>query len=345
MSLCSFCNDYAEGAHPRLLEVLTSSNMAQEDGYGNDSLSAQARDLLRRELHAPEADIHFVSGGTQANLIVMASLLRPFESVIAADSGHINVHETGAIEATGHKVHGLKSRDGKLFAKDIHDLVMHHGDEHMVKPRVVFISNATEVGTVYTKAELESIAAICCQDGLYLYMDGARLGSALVSDASDLSLAELSRLMDVFYVGGTKNGALLGEAIVINRKELQPYFRYHIKQRGGLLAKGRVIGSQFVGLFTDGLYFEIARHANTMAMKMAQGLKDLGFIFFTPVQTNQIFPVFSNARIRELQKSYIFQIWEAVDADHSAIRLVTSWATREEMVDAFLEDVQKSAGK
>jgi len=345
MSVCSFCNDYSEGAHPRLLEMLASSNLVQEDGYGNDSLSLQARNLLRRELDTPEADIHFVSGGTQANLIVLASMLKPYESVIAADSGHINVHETGAIEATGHKVHSIASHDGKLAARDIQELVALHGDEHMVKPRVVFISNATEVGTVYTKSELEDIVRVCRDHALYLYMDGARLGSALVSEASDLSLAELARLVDVFYVGGTKNGALLGEAIVINAKELQPYFRYHIKQRGGMLAKGRVIGSQFVGFFTDGLYFDLARHACAMGMKMAQGLKGQGISFFSPVQTNQIFPVLSNTLIKELQKSYTFYVWEPVDPDHSAIRLVTSWATREEQVDSFLEDVQKRVGE
>lgn len=340
MSVCSFCNDYSEGAHPRLLKVLAEGNLIQEDGYGNDSISGHARELLRGELNAPDADIHFVSGGTQANLIVLASMLRPYESVIAADSGHINVHETGAIEATGHKVHSLKSHDGKLVAGDIRDLMALHVDEHMVRPRVVFISNATEVGTVYTKSELEDIARVCREHDLYLYMDGARLGAALVSEASDLSLPELSSLVDAFYVGGTKNGALLGEAIVINTKELQTYFRYHIKQRGGMLAKGRVVGSQFVGFFTDGLYFDLARHAHEMAMKMAQGLKDQGISFFSPVQTNQIFPILPNTLIKELQKSYGFYVWEPVDPDHSAVRLVSSWATKRENVAQFLEDVQ-----
>ena len=337
----SFCNDYSEGAHPRLMEILAETSMVQEEGYGNDTISEQARELLQRELKNPEAHIHFVSGGTQANLIVLASLLRPFESVIAADSGHINVHETGAIEATGHKVHALPAHDGKLTADDIEDLVAHHTDEHMVHPRVVFLSNSTEVGTVYTKAELESIAAVCRKNGLYLYLDGARLASALVSPVSDLTLADLSRLVDVFYVGGTKNGALLGEAIVINTKELQPYFRYHIKQRGGLLAKGRVIGSQFVGFFTDGLYFELARHANAMAALMARGLEREGVSFLTPLQSNQIFPVLSNTRIHELQKCYGFNVWDAADAEHSSVRLVTSWATQKEHVVRFLEDFQK----
>ncbi len=337
----SFCNDYSEGAHPRLLEILAATSLVQEEGYGNDTMSERARELLRRELKNPEADIHFVSGGTQANLIVLASLLRPFESVIAADSGHINVHETGAIEATGHKVHALPAREGKLTADSIQDLVSLHGDEHMVHPRVVFISNSTEMGTVYTKAELESIAAVCRTNGLFLYLDGARLASALESSVSDLTLADLSRLTDVFYVGGTKNGALLGEAIVINAKELQPYFRYHMKQRGGLLAKGRVIGSQFVEFFKDGLYFELARHANAMADVMARGLEDQGFSFLTPPQSNQIFPILSDALIQELRAQYGFNVWEPAGPDHSAIRLVTSWATRPENITLFLEDIQQ----
>lgn len=340
----SFCNDYSEGANPSLLEVLAETNDVQEDGYGNDTLSRTARDLLQREIGNRNADIHFVCGGTQANLIVLASLLRPFESVIAAESGHINVHETGAIEATGHKVHALPTSDGKLRPEDVRKLVLGHGDEHMVRPGAVFISNSTELGTVYSRAELEGLAAVCREHGLFLHLDGARLGSALTSRGSDLSLADISRLTDTFYIGGTKNGALLGEAIVINTPALQPWFRYHIKQRGGLLAKGRVIASQFLGLFRDGLYFTLARHANDMADRLAAGLTEQGFRFATPPRSNQIFPILPDEVVETISRSYNFYIWEKAGPDSSAIRLVTSWATGPEAVDMFLEDVRQAVG-
>ena len=340
-----FFNDYSEGAHPSLLDLMVQTNLDQEDGYGNDSLSRQAEELLKRAVDNSQAAVHFATGGTQSNLIVLASLLKPYESVIAASTAHINVHEAGAIEATSHKIHAVEATDGKLTAEKIQAVVNQHTDEHMVKPKVVFISNSTEVGTVYTKSELASIAQVCRANNLYLYLDGARLGSALTSHGSDLSLSDLTKWVDVYYIGGTKNGALIGEAIIINNPELQTNFRYHLKQRGALLAKGRLVGAQFVGLFSDGLFFELARHANVMAEKLSQGIEKQGFPFLTNSPTNQIFPILPDAMIEDLQKMYGFYVWCRVDAGHSAIRLVTSWATPENKVDEFIQDFEKLTSK
>jgi len=336
----SFFNDYSEGAHPAILELLAKTNLAQETGYGEDAFSRQAAELLTQAVGNPTAAVHFVSGGTQANLIVLAALLKPYESVIAARTAHIAVHEAGAIEATGHKIHTAETADGKLTPALIQEIVDQHTDEHMVKPRAVFISNSTEVGTAYRRDELAALAQCCRDNRLYLYVDGARLGSALVSAGSDLTLPDLGRLVDVFYAGGTKNGALIGEAIIINNPALQADFRFHLKQRGALLAKGRLLGIQFVGLFSDGLYFELARHANAMAGKLAGGLAAQGFRFLTNSTTNQIFPILPDALIAELQQSYGFYVWSRADAEHSAIRLVTSWATPAEKVAEFIADVQ-----
>jgi threonine aldolase len=343
----SFFNDYSEGAHPAILELLAKANLTQETGYGEDDFSRQAADLLKQAVGNPAAAVHLVSGGTQANLIVLAALLRPYESVIAARTAHIAVHEAGAIEATGHKIHTVETADGKLTPAQIQEVVDQHTDEHMVKPRAVFISNSTEVGTAYRRDELAALAQCCRDNRLYLYLDGARLGSALVSAGSDLTLPDLGRLVDVFYVGGTKNGALIGEAIIINNPAMQPDFRFHLKQRGALLAKGRLLGSQFVGLFSaalrpgsdQALYFELARHANAMAAKLTRGLTAQGFRFLTPSTTNQIFPILPDALIAGLQRDYGFYVWSKADAGHSVIRLVTSWATPAEKVAEFIADV------
>lgn len=335
-----FFDDYSEGAHPRVLELLAASNLVQEPGYGNDALSRRAERLLRDATGNDDAAIHLVSGGTQANLIALASMLRPYESVIAAGTAHIHVHETGAVEATGHKIHLLPGSQGKLDADQIRELVAQHGDEHMVVPRVVYISQATEAGTIYRKSELGQLSRTCRELGLYLYLDGARLGPALTSQASDLSLPELASLVDMFYLGATKNGALLGEALVINHPALQDRFRYHLKQRGALLAKGRLLGAQFVALFEDGLYFELARHANAMATQLADGLRGLGIAFLSEPVTNQVFPLLPDARIELLQRQYGFHVWSRVDANSSAIRLVTSWATQPQQVAAFIDDLR-----
>lgn len=339
----SFYNDYSEGAHPRLLEILNQTNLDQESGYGEDNLCNRAAGLIQEALDSPASDVHFISGGTQANLIALAAALKPFESVIAAVSAHIHVHEAGAVEATGHKINTVESSNGKLTPNQIEAVCDQHTDEHMVRPRLVFISNASEVGTVYTKAELTNIAKVCRSRGLYLYMDGARLGPALVSSANDLSLPDLARLVDIFYIGGTKNGALLGEALVINHPALQQDFRFHLKQRGALLAKGRVLGSQFAGLFENSLFLDLARHANHMATRLAQAFADLGFPFLAPPATNQIFPILPDTLIAALEKEYGFYVWSRVDDSRSAIRLVTSWATPESKVDGFIEDLQAKA--
>jgi threonine aldolase len=270
-------------------------------------------------------------------------MLRPYESVVAPASGHINVHEAGAIEATGHKIETIESRDGKLHANQLSQMLSTPRDEHITKPKVVFISHASEVGSIYSKAELQALSTFCKQNDLYLYMDGARLGSALTAKDSDLTLAENASLTDMFYIGGTKNGALLGEAIVINNPTLQVEFRWHIKQRGALLAKGRVIGAQFLELFADQLYFDLARHANHLAEQLAAGLKELGFAFLTPPQSNQIFPILPDALIAKLQQDYGFYIWAPAGKGTSAIRLVTSWATEDQAVGEFLATVRRLA--
>jgi len=341
----SFYDDYSEGAHPRILEALTRSNLNQEAGYGEDSFSQEAARLIKEKIGNPEASVHFVSGGTQANLIVLASILRPHEAVIAPKTAHINVHEAGAIETTGHKVFHVDSTDGKIKPEQVVEAVKFHTDEHMVKPRVVFVSNATELGTIYTKQELEALSKVCKENELYLYLDGARLGSALTSKTSDMTLPELSEMVDVFYIGGTKNGALLGEAIVINNPALQGDFRYHLKQRGALLAKGRVLGIQFLELFKEDLFFNLAKHANEMAQRLTAGLSQAEYKFLVDSPTNQIFPILPNSFIERLKEKYGFYVWSEVDANNSAIRLVTSWATEEENVEQFLSDLESLSSK
>ncbi|NLF51621.1 MAG: aminotransferase class V-fold PLP-dependent enzyme [Leptolinea sp.] len=336
----SFQNDYSEGAHPRILEALVSSNLTQEIGYSEDRYCLSATEKIHKALGNPDVDIHFVSGGTQANLLVMSSCMRPFESVIAVESGHICVHETGAVEATGHKVHTVKGKDGKVTTNEIQAVVDEHYFEHMVKPRVVYISQSTEVGTIYSAAELREISALCKKLGLILFMDGARLGAALSSARADLDLKETCSLVDALYIGGTKNGALIGEAIVINNPALKPDFRYCIKQRGALLAKGRLLGIQFDVLFNDNLFYDLARHANLMAERLTRGMFAQGYNFLTDSPTNQIFPILPNDVIAKLREDYLFYDWAKMDTTHTAVRLVTSWATPIETIDEFLKDLK-----
>jgi threonine aldolase len=340
MTQYSFKNDYSEGAHERILKAINDSNLIQESGYGEDYFCEEARKVILQKIGNRNSDIHFVSGGTQANMIVISSILKPYESVIAPLTGHIAVHEAGSIEATGHKINTVETRDGKLRVQDIQLVLDSHGDEHMVKPRLVFISNSTEIGSIYTKNELENLSIFCKKNNLYLYVDGARLGSALTSKNSDLSLSELANLVDVFYIGGTKNGALLGEAIVINNDNLKENFRFHLKQKGALLAKGRILGIQFLELFKDNLFFELGKHANLMASKLANAIKNLNYGFLTEPVSNQIFPILPNSLIEKLNDKYGFYIWKKIDDKNSAIRLVTSWATKEEFVDEFISDLK-----
>ena len=338
-----FLNDYSEAAHEACLNALAQSPLQQEAGYGLDSISAHARELIQQHIQSPEAAIHFASGGTQTNLTAIASILRPHEAVIATEAGHISTHETGAIEATGHKVIHTPHTNGKLRPSEIETVMRCHPDEHSVKPRMVFVSQSTEFGTVYSKAELLALRECCDRHGLYLYVDGARLGMALAAEKADVTLKDLAQIADAFYIGGTKNGALMGEAVVLVNPSLQNDFRYFLKQRGALLAKGRVIASQFVALFEQNLYFELAHHANTCAQRLRAGLAELGFTFLTDSPTNQIFPILPEALITRLQQDYGFYVWEPLHNGTSAIRLVTSWATPMEKVEQFLADVRQAA--
>jgi len=340
MNKYSFNSDYREGAHPDILNALIQTNLNQEEGYGDDTYSKKAISIIKNVIDNPNADVHFVSGGTQANLSVISSVLKSYESVIAATTGHIAVHETGAIEATGHKINTIETKDGKLTPKNIKSIIDIHQDEHMVKPRLVFISNSTEIGTVYKKYELENLSVFCKQNNLLLYLDGARLASALTSDTNDITLPELSKLVDIFYIGGTKNGALFGEAIVINNNALKENFRFILKQRGALLAKGRILGVQFLEFFKDNLFFELGKHSNIMAKKLSEGIKSAGYKFMISPVSNQIFPILPNKVIAKLQENYGFYIWENYDKTNSVIRLVTSWATKEENINKFLIDLK-----
>jgi threonine aldolase len=337
----SFKNDYSEGAHSSILNALVESNFEQEEGYGEDCYTRKAIAFIKEKMGRNDVDIHFLSGGTQTNLTALAAFLRPHEAAMAASSGHILGHETGAIEATGHKVISIDTEDGKLTPEHLIKVLEGHPDEHMVKPKLVYISNSTEIGTIYKKKELEELRKFCNDHQLFLYMDGARLGSALCSKGNDLKLSDLPDLVDAFYIGGTKNGALLGEALVISCDILKEDFRYHIKQRGGLLAKGRLLGIQFLELFRDNLFFDLAIHANRMAEMLREELRKANLKFLTESPSNQIFPILPNSVITELEQKYTFHIWEAVDSDYSAIRLVTSWATKEDAVAAFIEDIRK----
>lgn len=336
----NFKNDYTEGAHPRILEALKQTNLEQLEGYGEDQYCRKAIHLLRQKIKNPSVDIHFVSGGTQTNAIVIQSVLKPYESVISASTGHINTHEAGAIEHTGHKINVVESSDGKLSCESIQSVLDMHKDEHMVKPKLVYISNATETGTIYMKNELETLSMFCRSKGLLLYLDGARIGSALCSKDNDMTLAQLSQCVDVFYIGGTKNGAMLGEAVVLCNDSLKADFRFQLKQNGALLAKSRIFGLQFLELFKDDLFFRLADHANAMALKLSQHIEKMGFQFLTQSSTNQIFPIFSQEIIGRLSKKYGFYVWENLDTRLSAIRLVTSWATKEEAIDSFIADLK-----
>jgi Threonine aldolase len=335
----SFKNDYTATAHPRLLRALGETSLEQDEGYGLDRHSLAAAEHIREHLgpSGQNADIHFLCGGTQTNMVALAAFLRPHEAVIAPDTAHICVHETGAIEATGHKIIAVPSCQGKLLPEHVREALDAHCDEHMVKPRLIKITNATELGTLYTLDELEALSALCRSHNLLLYIDGARLGYALTAEGNDVTLGDLCRLTDAFYIGGTKNGALLGEALVLCNDALKADFRYHIKQRGAMLAKGRVLGVQFEELFRDGLYFDLARHGNSMAQTICSGLRAMGHAFLTDSPSNQIFPILPNALIQRLEKDWMFYVWQSISEEHSAIRLVADWSTEAGAVDRFLD--------
>ena len=336
-----FNNDYSEGCHEKIMERLIQTNLEQSFGYGEDAHCRSAAEKIRKLCGREDIAVHFLVGGTQTNLTVIASALRPHQGVLGASSAHIQVHETGAIEATGHKVMWLPSDDGKITAEQVKNAVISHRNdtafEHMTQPKMVYISNPTELGTLYSLDELEAIASACRELGLYLFLDGARLGYGLMAQGNDVTLQDLARLCDVFYIGGTKVGALFGEAVVITNSALSEDFRYIVKQKGGLLAKGRLLGVQFDALFTDDLYFSIAAHADKMADRIRETLNALGWTYLVPGVTNQIFPILPDKVLDKLAENFTFSEQERVDEAHRAVRFCTSWATKEENVLALCE--------
>ncbi len=342
MKKYSFLDDYSEGCHPDILKALADTNMTQQAAYGSDEYSEQARRLIRNHLGSDTTPIHFVSGGTLSNIISISSLLKSHEAIISASSGHIVLHETGAIEATGHKIISVPSDDGKLTPEGIQSALDSNAHfPHMAKPRLVYISNATEAGTIYSKKELSSISKICKENDLLLLLDGARLCTALAAYNNDLTLQDVCELTDIFWIGGTKAGALIGEAIVIPNQDLAEDFAFHIKQRGGLLAKGRLLGVQFLCLFENKLFLDLAKYSNTMANKLSSVIVDCGYSLAAETDSNQVFPIFPNTLIEKLQQSFDFHIWGKLDDQHSTIRLVTSWATEEPQVDSFIDIVKE----
>ena len=336
--------DYAEGAHPLILERLAQTNFEQTKGYGEDEYCENARQIIRRLCDAPSADVHFLVGGTQTNTTVIASVLRPHQGVISATTGHINIHETGAIEATGHKVLALPTDNSKLTASQIEQAYLEHWNdvnhEHIVQPGMVYISNPTEGGLIYLKRELQAISEVCRKYNLPLFLDGARLGYGLVAENNDLTLPDIAALCDVFYIGGTKVGALFGECLVIPNQTLRKDFRYFIKQRGGMLAKGRLLGLQFETLFADGLYFEIASNAVRMAMLIRNAFRSKGFQFLCESPTNQQFPILTVEQVKTLAQQYAFELWAKTDEHRHAVRFCTSWATRKEDVLSLIHDIE-----
>ena len=338
-----FNSDYLEGAHPSIMVKMAETNMVQTVGYGEDEYCEAAREKIKIACQAPEADVHFLVGGTQTNTTVIAAILRPWQGVISAVSGHINCHEAGAIESTGHKVITLPTDNGKITAQQVADYVEWHKNdestEHIVQPGMVYISHPTEAGTLYTKAELTELYDTCRRYGLPLYIDGARLGYGLAAEESDMTLPEFARLCDVFYIGGTKVGALFGEAVVIMNESLKKDFRFIMKQRGGRLAKGRLLGIQFDALFTDDLYFKISRHAIEMAHQVRDIFVSAGYPLLFDSPTNQQYPIMPDAELAEIGKSFGYEYWERVDETHSGVRFCASWATTQENVDALREAV------
>ena len=339
-----FHNDYSEGCHESILLRLQQTNMEQTPGYGEDAYCAAAAEKIRQLCENADLGVHFLVGGTQTNMTVIAAALRPHQGVICADSGHIHVHETGAVEATGHKVLAVPSLDGKIAPDQVAKVVLEQRNsgaaEHMVQPKMVYISHPTELGTIYSRQELEELSAICKQYGLYLFLDGARLGYGLMAPGADLTLADLARLCDVFYIGGTKMGALFGEAVVISQPAIDEDFRYMIKQRGGMLAKGRLLGLQFDALFTDDLYFSLGNHANAMAKLIRQTFRDLGVAMLVDSPTNQLFPILPDVVLAELMQFVTFTEQVRIDGTNRAVRFCTSWATKQENVDFLCEKIR-----
>ena len=336
-----FNSDYLEGAHQSILDLMQKTNLEQTPGYGEDFYCDKARELIQKACDDRDAYVQFLVGGTQTNMTVISSILRPHQGVLSAHTGHINVHETGSIESYGHKVLAVPSADGKISAAQVREEVLKHREdpshEHMVQPAMVYISHPTEVGTSYSKKELTELSEACKELGLYLFMDGARLAYGLAASDSDLDLPTIAKLTDVFYIGGTKCGALMGEAVVITNPELKKDFRYIIKQKGAMLAKGRLLGLQFIGLFEDGLYERVGKHAIGLADKLRASLKEMNIPLYQENTTNQIFVILEDTLVETLSKEFSLCYIERVDATHSVQRICTSWATTEAQIDALLE--------
>ena len=335
----SFVNDYSEGACEQVLTNLIKTNNIQTPGYGLDMFCEQATAKIKNLLDNQNVDVHYIPGGTPANVLAICEL-RTYEAVIAVKTGHINTHETGAVESTGHKIIQVEGVDGKITPAEIEETVLNFPDEHVVKPKMVFISNSSEFGTIYTKQELTDISNMCKKHNLYLYMDGARLGAALMSKANDLTLKDIGQLVDMFYIGGTKNGALLGEAMVIINDELKPNFRHLLKQHGSMLAKARIIGIEFVALLEDNLYFELADNANKMAQQLNDLFKAHNIQMYMESSTNQIFPIINNKLLEKIKTKYEVSDWCKYDDENTVVRFVCSWATKQENIDAFKQDFE-----
>ncbi|MFA9423002.1 MAG: low specificity L-threonine aldolase [Sedimentibacter sp.] len=336
-----FDSDYMEGAHPQILQRLVETNMEKTPGYGSDYYCESAKDKIRKACNCPQGEIYFLVGGTQTNATVIKSILRSYEGVIAPDSGHISVHEAGAVESGGHKILTLPQESGKISAEAVENYIdIFYGDgnhSHMVKPGMVYISHPTEYGSLYSKAELEKLSAVCKKHKIPLFLDGARLGYGLMARNTDVTLEIIAANCDVFYIGGTKVGALFGEAVVITKPNLIENFFTIIKQQGALLAKGRLLGIQFDTLFTDNLYFDISKHAIDMAEKLKNCFVEKGYEFYFESPTNQQFIVLDNQKMEQLSKKISFSFWEALDKNHTVVRFATSWATQENDIDELYE--------
>lgn len=335
-----FTNDYSEGAHERILQRLLKTNMEKLPGYGSDRYCESAKEKIREACKCPQADIYFLEGGTQTNVTVIDAVLKPYEGVVAAVTGHISSHEAGAVEFTGHKVLEIGHNSGKLSADVLRDYLREfyedENHEHMVFPGMVYISHPTEYGTLYTKKELEELSSVCGNYEIPLYLDGARLGYGLVSRDTDVELEDIAKYCDVFYIGGTKVGALCGEAVVFTKQNTPAHFMTRIKQHGALLAKGRLLGIQFDTLFTDNLYLEISKNAIRMADILKEAFREKGYTFYLDSPTNQIFIILENQKMKQMQENVVFSFWEKADESHTVVRFATSWATKEEEVQELI---------
>ena len=335
-----FESDYTEGAHPKILERLNETNMIQASGYGHDEFCESAKNKIRKTINCPNAQIQFITGGTQTNQIVIDTMLKPFEGVVSAQTGHVNSHEAGAIEYTGHKVIPIPQHEGKIDGTELNDYLetffSDGNNEHMVFPGMVYISHPTEYGTLYTKNELTKISSVCRKNNIPLFMDGARLGYGIMAKSTDLSLEDIAELCDVFYIGGTKCGALCGEAVVFTKNNMPLHFENLVKKHGALLAKGRLLGIQFDALFTDNLYLEISKNAIDTAEALKKALKEKGYRFLLDSPTNQQFVILENKFMEELKKSVKFNFWEKYDKNHTVVRFATSWSTKMENVEKLI---------